>query len=387
LGKIGQQKTKIFYLMAGEPLIFGGGKRVFLQLMNHINKSEFRIFSCCAFDNEQENFLSSQGAGIINIDIQHGGIFSSMIKLINLLKTEHYDIIHSQGARADFYARVAVKLSGRNTKVINTIAMLVDGYDSRWMKKIIYCLLDRISEKYADKFIVVSNALKKALISSHNIPGKKINTIYNGIELQSYGNFNTNCSRETRKDLGISDNTFLIGAIGRLVWQKGFEYLLLAFPEIISAYPQSRILIVGDGPLREKLESLCERLNLKDKIVFTGFMNNIKEILSAIDLLAVPSLLEGFPMITLEAMAMAKPIIATNIDGINEQITNGENGILVPPKDPKAIANAVIKLIDNKETAKNMGLAARRKVEQNFSVEKMVLETEKVYLSLLKDKY
>lgn len=91
-------------------------------------------------------------------------------------------------------------------------------------------------------------------------------------------------------------------------------------------------------------------------------------------------------MITLELMAMAKPIVATNIDGITEQITNGKDGILVPPKDPDAVAKAIIKVLSDKESAKAMGLAARKKVEQEFLVEKMVAETEKVYLSLLKDK-
>ena len=123
-------------------------------------------------------------------------------------------------------------------------------------------------------------------------------------------------------------------------------------------------------------------------MIFTGFRSNIKEILSAINILVIPSLLEDFPMIILEAMAMAmaKPIIATNIDGITEQITDGVNGILVPPKDPSALANAVMRVLNDKGFARTMGLAARKKVEQEFSVEKMITETEKVYLSLLKDK-
>jgi glycosyltransferase involved in cell wall biosynthesis len=121
-------------------------------------------------------------------------------------------------------------------------------------------------------------------------------------------------------------------------------------------------------------------------VIFAGFRSDIKEMFSAIDILVISFLLGGFPMITLEAMAMAKPIIATNIDGITEQITDGINGILIPPKDPSAIAKAIIKLINDRESARKTGLAARKKVEQKFSVEKMVAETEKVYLFLLKEK-
>ena len=130
--------------------------------------------------------------------------------------------------------------------------------------------------------------------------------------------------------------------------------------------------------------ALSKELRVRDNIIFTGFRSDIKEILSVIDLLVIPSLLEGFPMVTLEAMAMAKPIVATSIDGITEQITDGVNGILVPPKDPSALAKAIIKVINDKESARNMGLSARKKVEREFSVEKMAAETEKVYMSLLK---
>ena len=118
-------------------------------------------------------------------------------------------------------------------------------------------------------------------------------------------------------------------------------------------------------------------------MVFTGFRNDIQNVLATMDILAVPSVLEGFPMITLEAMAMAKPIIASKIQGISEQIFDQEEGILVPPRSPSALATAVIELVRDKEFALRIGLAARRKVEDCFTAEKMVRETEDLYLSLL----
>jgi glycosyltransferase involved in cell wall biosynthesis len=181
----------------------------------------------------------------------------------------------------------------------------------------------------------------------------------------------------------LGDDVPVIGAIGRMVWQKGFEYFIKAIPAITKEFPEARVLIVGDGPLRERLEELGERLRVQGNLIFAGFRSDVKEILSAIDILVIPSLLEGFPMVSLEAMAMAKPIIGTNIDGITEQITNGENGVLVPPRDPSALAKATIGLLRNRETALRMGVAARKKAEQEFSVEKMVSETGKLYLSLL----
>jgi len=265
--------------------------------------------------------------------------------------------------------------------------MPVEGYDVNPLKKLIYVVLDRFSERFVDKFIVVSKSLEQALIQKHKIRPDKVVLIYNGIEVDEYKpnveEFRSQES-EVRREFALARDVPVIGAIGRLVWQKGFEYLIEAVPDVLRTYPDARFLIVGDGLLRERLEALSEELRVRDNVIFAGFRSDIKEILCAVDLLVIPSLLEGFPMITLEAMAMAKPIVATNIDGITEQITDGVNGILVPPKDPPALAKAVLRVLNDKELARSMGLAARKKVEQEFSVEKMIAETEKVYLSLLK---
>jgi glycosyltransferase involved in cell wall biosynthesis len=145
-------------------------------------------------------------------------------------------------------------------------------------------------------------------------------------------------------------------------------------------------LFVGDGPLKSDLERLVRQLDISHKVIFAGFRPDISRVLSAIDILVVPSLLEGFPIMTLEAMAMAKPIVATRINGIEEQISDGEEGLLVPPQSTKTLSAAVLELIQNNELASRLGTAARRKVETYFSVERMVGETEKVYLFALEAK-
>jgi glycosyltransferase involved in cell wall biosynthesis len=235
-----------------------------------------------------------------------------------------------------------------------------------------------------DRFLVVSDVLKDKMIQGHGISAEKVIRIYNGIEIEHYLPQEENGSREKiRREFNVEENTQLIGAIGRLVWQKGFEYLISAMPEILEKSSRTKILLVGDGPLRGELEALAERLKIKKHVVFTGFRSDIRAVLSAIDVLVLPSLLEGFPMITLEGMAMAKPIIATRIDGTKEQIVDGESGILVPPRDPDAIAKAILRLSTDKVLAQNLGLGGRKRVENEFSVEKMVNTTEQVYQSLI----
>jgi glycosyltransferase involved in cell wall biosynthesis len=122
---------------------------------------------------------------------------------------------------------------------------------------------------------------------------------------------------------------------------------------------------------------------MKDKIIFAGFRSDIKEVLASMDILVIPSLLEGFPMVTLEAMAMAKPIIATYIDGLREQIIDGESGILLPPEDPNALTSSIVKLLNDPQLAVRIGSNARKHVETEFPVEKMIMATNEVYQSLI----
>ena len=378
-------KKRVKVLLVIDGILFGGGARVFLQLAEGLINRGHRVFVACVPDGELAPLLKASGIELLPVNFKSKNILCVINELHTHLCDKSIDVVNSQGGRADFYARMAARMLKPKVKIVNTVAMPVEGYDVGAFRKGVYRFFDWFSERYVDRFIVVSEVLRNTLLSSHKIQPDKVIKIYNGIELSEYYPDDSGESfRSIRKAYNIGEEVFLIGAVGRMVWQKGFEYLIEAAPDVLKEYPEARFLIVGEGPLRQRLEALSEELRVRDNVIFTGFRSNIKEILSAINILVIPSLLEGFPMITLETMAMAKPIIATNIDGITEQITNGVNGILVPPKDPIALAKTVMRVINDKEFARTMGLSARKKVEQEFSVDKMVAETEKVYLSLLR---
>jgi len=327
-----------------------------------------------------EDELKQLKIEFLPVDISRRASLKPIRQIKDIMRNKKIDLVHSQGARADFFTRVAARIVGVS-HILCTVAMPVEGFDIGPLRKKIYRFMDRLTERYVQCFIVVSDSLKQFLIERRGIPANQIVRIYNGIEVDQYhpgaeyGNF--------RKELGMPQDAPLLGAVGRMVWQKGFKYLIQAVRHIAHDAPHARFLLIGEGPLRYHLEKLALNLNQSEKIIFTGFRSDIANLLYSLDLLVVPSLLEGFPMVTLEAMAMAKPIIATNIDGITEQITHGKDGILVPPKDASAISKAIVRVLSDKEASRKMGLAARKKVEQEFSVEKMVRETEQVYLSLL----
>jgi glycosyltransferase involved in cell wall biosynthesis len=375
------KQSKCHILFVIDNLQFGGGERVFAQVISRLPQNRYEIL-LSAHPNEQLPQAVRPRVEFFPLDFSKRHSFSLIPRLSEIIKRNDIKIVHGQGARAEFYARLASRLAG-NSKYVSTIAMPVEGFDVGPFRKRIYTLFDRLSERFVDRFLVVSDALREAMIRGHGIPAEKVTRIYNGIEVEHYSPQEENGLREgIRREFNVGEDTIVIGAIGRLVWQKGFDYLISALPELLKRLPRTKILLVGDGPLRGELEVLAEKLKVEEHLIFTGFRSDIRDILSAIDVLVVPSLLEGFPMITLEGMAMAKPIIATRIDGVTEQIVDGVSGILIPSRDPDAIAQAVVRLSTEKELAQILGSEGRRRVENEFTVEKMVSETEKVYQSL-----
>lgn len=367
-------KWKILYII--ENTSFGGGERAFAQVINGLDKEKYEVYVACG-NNELFIEKIKNKTKVFTLNLSNRFNPTIISKLTKIMKTEKIQIIHSQGARADFFARISAKLS-KVPLVISTIAMPVEGFNVNWMKKTIYIALDRFTEKFVHKFIVVSEVLRERLIKIHKIAPEKIIVIPNGVEIEEY-NPDRIDSFKIRNELNLDNNTCIIGTIGRLVWQKGLEYFIESAKFVLEVFSNAKFLIVGEGELKNKLENLTKQLKLNNNILFLGFRKDISEILGNLDIFVLPSIREGMPIITLEAMAMAKPIVASNIEGVREQIINDKTGVLVPAKNPKALAEAIISLIKDKEKAKNIGNNAREIVKEKFIVEKMVKEHEKLY--------
>lgn len=379
-------KCNILYVI--DNIEFGGGERVFSQIIIELNKERFGVFVASNPGGIFEKKLMEVGIKIDPVQMTNRYNLGIISRLKKIIKTKDVRIVHSQGGRADFFARTAARIAKVDI-IISSIAMLVEGYDVGILRKSLYVLMDRQTERWVDRFIILSEASRRTLIERHKIPPEKIVKIHNGIEIEEYHpdiKEVKNKKSELRRELGLKSDVPVIGAIGRLVWQKGFEYLIQAIPQVIQAFPEAKFLIVGEGPLRRGLEELSERLKIEDNTIFTGFRSDIKDILATIKLLAMPSLLEGLPLVLLEGMAMAKPIVATRIDGITEVLENGETGLLVPAKNPHELAEAIIEILKNKTKADLLGQNARKIVEEKFSVKKMVEQTELVYEKLLTEK-
>ncbi|MBU0646753.1 glycosyltransferase family 4 protein [Patescibacteria group bacterium] len=373
-------KTRILFVIDG--MEFGGGERGFAQIINGLPASRYETFLASGPQETLYHAVSNSPVQRHPVDFSNRCNPSVLIDLIRIIKNNRINIVHGQGARADFYARLASGFS-RKTRYVSTVQMPVEGYDVGPMKMMLYRGFDRFSEKFVDRFLVVSSVLEQAMIQRHGIPREKVVKIYNGIETDRYKPHEQEVGRRRiRQEYSVNESEILIGSLGRLVWQKGFEYFLQSIPALIQDIPKVRFMLVGEGPLRKELERLAISLGIHDRLVFTGHRSDIRDIISAMDVVVIPSLLEGFPMVTLEAMAMEKPIVTTAIDGIMEQITDDREGLLIAPKSPLALAQAVKRLVDDPGYARSLGINARAKVVRDFSVDKMITETIRVYETL-----
>lgn len=373
-------RTKILFVI--DALEFGGGERCFAQIINGLPTEQYEIYLASTGNDQLYDAINNAQVHKIPMDFSSKYNPFLLTKVTNVIKEENIDIVHGQGARAEFYARLA---SGRTgiPKYISTIATPVEGYDVDFLKKRFYRFFDRFSEKYVDRFIVVSDALKDFVIHQRRISAEKVVRIYNGIEINHYDPDKLKSQRlQIRSEFILNDDVILIGSIGRLVWQKGFTYFLRCIPDIIKHIAQTKFVVVGDGEMRKYLQNLSKKLGTENHLFFAGQRSDIRDILAATDIIVIPSLQEGFPMVTLEAMAMKKPIIATRINGITEQMSDSVEGILVEPTSVSALTIAIKRLLENPELATSLGEAARKRVIKDFSVEKMISETISVYESL-----
>ncbi|MCX7982778.1 MAG: glycosyltransferase family 4 protein [Syntrophales bacterium] len=376
--KTGENPMKVNILFVIDGLEFGGGERVFSQIIRGLPRERYEIHVAASpvgpFHASLPSYVTFHAT-----DFSRRTDVRTLFHLVKIVKKHRLDIVHGQGGRAEFFARLAARLGGAKS-YISTIAMPVEGYDVSPPRGILYQFFDRATEHLVSRFLVCSSALEQLLIEEHGIEKERVCKIYNGIEWREYDPRSLSEERkETRNRLGLREENPLVGTVGRLVWQKGFFFFLKAIPIIYHALPKTRFVLVGDGPLRKDLEEEAKRLKIMDRLFFAGHTTEVNKFMAAMDVVVIPSLREGFPMVTLEAMSLEKPIVATEIDGINEQIQSGKDGILVPPQSPESLARAVVTLLQDRDYAASLGRSARKKVISEFSLEKMIEKTIAVY--------
>ena len=245
----------------------------------------------------------------------------------------------------------------------------------------------RIQHYWLDKpnaLFPVSKHIEQVVLS-RGVPPRRVHVMYSGIEVDHFC-----CQRSPeeqcsiRQRYGLKNDQLIIGTVANLFPRKGYDYLLEALVEVKAVVPGICCLIVGKGSedYCKKLRQLVVELQLSSNVIFAGFQNNVADFVSIVDIFVLPSLIEGFGIVLLEAMAMEKPIVATDVGGIPEVVVDGVTGLLVPPKHSKALAAAILQLLRDPQKRQAMGKAGRRRVETHFHVSQTMAKLETVYCGL-----
>jgi glycosyltransferase involved in cell wall biosynthesis len=231
------------------------------------------------------------------------------------------------------------------------------------------------------RLIAVSRALKDELVRTGSRP-EAVTVVPNGIDHHAFVRVPEHRA-SMRRDLGLADDDIVVGAVGRLEHQKRFDLLMEVLAALRPRHPQLRLLIVGDGGLKDELLATCQRLGLGEVCVFLGHRNDVPQLHHAFDVFVQASDHEGSPNVVLEAMALETPIVATDVGGTTETITPGEHGLIVPAGNRAALAGGIERVLSDWPAARARAAAARRRVEGELSFDNRMDRVERTYEELV----
>jgi glycosyltransferase involved in cell wall biosynthesis len=286
------------------------------------------------------------------------------------LRALNPDIVHTHLIHGDLYGQLAAGQAG----VRHTISSRHN--DNPFRRNPILKAANRLAMRRAAHVVAISEALAHFVQSVEGIDASRIVTIRYGLEPRA---FPPEARSDARQQLGLDGHSPVVGFFGRLIHQKGVDVLLDAFQQVWQRSPSVRLVIVGDGNRRASLEHQAHTLGLDEAVTFTGWVNEAHRLMPACEVVVMPSRWEGFGLVALEAMSAARPLIASRVSALPEIVADGQTGILVPPEDPSALADAIQSLLSDPERALSMGQAGYDRLCACFSAGKMVQDTLSVY--------
>ena len=363
------QQIKILYVITS--LGLGGAEKLLLSHLERLDKKKYEFYVCTLRVKPNDLAQSiSKYAELINLNVKNRFDPSIIFHLRKLIKKIQPDIVHTHLFQARIYTSMAQLFTNRPISVTHK-------HNSVNLKKHnIFILLEIWSLIFYDRIIAISQSVKKSLLLYEFVSKKKVYVLSNCIDYQLFEN-NSKLEKLSTKE------NITIGTVCRLEPQKGIRYLLLAMKTILIKFPNVKLEIVGTGSLLNELQNLADELGISNSIKFLGKFADVIPFYRRMDIFVLPSLYEGFGIVILEAMAMGIPIVATNVDGIKEVVINGESGLLIPPKNPEAIAIAVKHLIDNPQFTERL-ISEGKKRAKLFDIQDHLMNLDKLYTSLLR---
>lgn len=298
-----------------------------------------------------------------------------VLELYRLMKSKGVHVVRTHKYHANLYGRIAAWLAG----VPVVIASVHGNYrkDRRLNRRAV----NRLLLHATDRIVAVSDAIAGDIIKFDKVGPDKLLVFHNGVDTVRFSPDVD--GRGLRASLSIGEGETVLTFIGRLVVNKGLSYLIEALAMLRGEMGGLRLLVVGDGSLRGELEGLARSSGMGGAVAFLGERRDIPEMLGATDVFVMPSIAEGLPNALLEAMAMARPIVATGVGGIPEVMEDGVSGLLVSARDAQGLASAIRAMVVDRESGARMGRAARGFIERNYGIKATARRWEELYRSLL----
>ena len=360
---------------------YGGGERYLELLFGRLDRARYRPLLICP---EPGSFVGRMKERGVETHLVHlAPLFNpiALWRLTRLLVREHVTILQTHGARANFYGRIAGRLAGVPV-IISTIHNSLKDYKVSPLTRWLYTVLLRLTLPLVHRILCVSEAKRGDLIEECPAAAAKAHTVYNGVDLSAFSSQPNH--QKVRQELGVTEGPVLV-MVARLTEQKGHRYLLQALSCLLETWPQLCCLFVGEGELQDALRRMAIDLGVERACRFVGVREDIPDILTAADVFVLPSLSEGFPFVLLEALAMGCPVVASRVNGVPELIEDHKTGLLVPPRDPQALARAIRDMLDDRRAALRMGAAGRALVRERFTVNRMVANTTAIFDAAMQD--
>jgi glycosyltransferase involved in cell wall biosynthesis len=348
-----------------------GVKRLFAWMIPRFDRERYNV----SLVSLRKKDLSEETLDALGIDITylHKSKFdpATLPALLKVVDRKQIDILHLHGYGATTFGRVAGMMRGLPT-ILHEHANLTD---TPWFQKIV----DRALAPATDIAIAVSQSTASFVIGPRQMPAERVKVVYLGVPLEEFSRPRSASEiAAARSDLGIAPGEFVAGTITRLHDSKGNSYFVDAAREVLNQRPHARFFMFGEGPLRPALETQARALGLGDRFTFGGFARDVPRVLSAFDLSVFPSLWEGTPLTVFEALAMGKPIVATDADGLLDVLTDTRDALIVSKRDASALARAIVRVIDTPDEAARLAAGARV-TGQQYDITAFVRKMERLY--------
>ncbi len=357
----------------------GGGERHILTILEGFKGRDVNMSLAVFTEGKLAAAARTLGVEVHVVPKRFRSDVSPFLALIRLIRQKQIDIVHTHLLSGNFYGRLsgkAARVKGIVTTLHHSDKEALGGSSVPFLTDLLFNL--DISMAAFSDYIITPSADLKQRIAQQGVKAEKIIHIPNAVNLDCFGIADGE-SLACRQELGIPSGLKVVGIVGRLVTVKNFPLFLRAARRVIDTGILVKFLVIGDGPLRSELKTMADELKLTQYVIFTGFRQDVLRVVSSLDLFVLCSDSEVFPLALIEAMALGKPVIATNVGGIREIVDHMKDGLVFPAGDEMNLSESIIYLLTHGGEAREMGNSAREKVVTAFSLRRMTEKLLGVY--------